>query len=417
MSRFEATTSVPKLQLTDRGFVAPSEPEILAGVQADINAALGGAANMALDTPQGQMAMTISAIIADCHDQLIALLNNIDPVLASGRMQDAIGALYFMSRLPAMPSRVEATITGTPGQIFKGGAHVATDGRHAWLLEADLTLPANGTVSTWLRCDVAGAVACPPGVLRAYSGVAGLQNVVNDHAGTTGRDTETRQAFERRRQQILSGHATGTNAALLGALLDLDGVVDAWVTDNPTDEPMALGAVTLPPHQLFICVAGGDVAAIGQVILQKKPPCCVTFGAETVTVTDHNAAYKAHHPQYEFHFSRPDDVAIKIEVTLLWNDRIPSDALDQVRRAVLHAAQNPDNRAQLLMGGDILASQFNASLTGLGDWVQILTVTLGSDDGKTVIPTERSYLSMEVYQLPFIKEDFISLILKDSHDA
>lgn len=417
MSRSEATTSVPKLQLTDRGFVVPSEPDVLAGVLADINAALGGAANMALDTPQGQIAMTMSAIIADCHDQLVALLNGIDPALAAGRMQDAIGALYFMSRLPAMPSRAEAVLSGTPGQRFRSGARMATDGRHAWLVEDDLTLPTNGTATIWLQCDQAGAIPCPPGALRAYKGVAGLQNVTNPHAGTLGRETESRQAFERRRQQILSGNATGTNAALLGALLDLDGVVDAWVTDNPTDEPMSFGALTLPPHNLFICVAGGETAAIGQVILKKKPPCCATFGHETVTVTDGNAAYKTRHPQYQFHFSRPDDVAIHIEVTLLQNDRIPADALDQIRQAVLQAAQRADGRARLRMGSEILASQFNASLAALGDWVQILGVRLGSRDGETVIPTERTFLTMEVYQLPYTQEDFITLTLKEIHDA
>ncbi|XAO70910.1 MAG: hypothetical protein AAYR33_07695 [Acetobacteraceae bacterium] len=106
--------------------------------------------------------------------------------------------------------------------------------------------------------------------MRAHNGVVGLQNVTNPHAGILGRETESRQAFERRRQQILSGNATGTNAALLGALLDLDGVVDAWVTDNPTDAPLTFSA-TLPSHNLFICVAGGEIAAIGQVILKKNP--------------------------------------------------------------------------------------------------------------------------------------------------
>lgn len=104
---------------------------------------------------------------------------------------------------------------------------------------------------------------------------------------------------------------------------------------------------------------------------------------------DGNAAYKTRHPQYEFHFSRPDDVAIHIDVTLLQNDRIPADALDQIRHAILQAAQSADGRAKLRMGSEILASQFNAPLAALGDWVQILGVRLGLSDGKTVIPTEK----------------------------
>ncbi len=76
MLRFEATTSVPKLQLTDRGFVVPSEPDVLAGVQ-PISTRLWWGCQYGPRYPAGQIAMTMSAIIADCHDQLVALLNGL----------------------------------------------------------------------------------------------------------------------------------------------------------------------------------------------------------------------------------------------------------------------------------------------------------------------------------------------------
>ena len=44
------------------GFVIPSTSAILAGVQEDYNAAFGGDLNSALDTPQGQLISSETAI-------------------------------------------------------------------------------------------------------------------------------------------------------------------------------------------------------------------------------------------------------------------------------------------------------------------------------------------------------------------
>ena len=50
------TTSVPQPTFGATGFQAPAESDILAGVLADMSAALGGNLNTALSTPQGQLA-------------------------------------------------------------------------------------------------------------------------------------------------------------------------------------------------------------------------------------------------------------------------------------------------------------------------------------------------------------------------
>ena len=59
-------TNVPKIQITDSGLKLPTHQEILSGVLADINAAFGGGLNTeSLETPQGQLASSLAAVIAD----------------------------------------------------------------------------------------------------------------------------------------------------------------------------------------------------------------------------------------------------------------------------------------------------------------------------------------------------------------
>ena len=49
------SSSVPAIVFSATGLVLPDESAILAGVQADMNAAFGGNMNAGLSTPQGQL--------------------------------------------------------------------------------------------------------------------------------------------------------------------------------------------------------------------------------------------------------------------------------------------------------------------------------------------------------------------------
>ena len=60
-------STVPQPTFGDNGFVAPAESDILTAVENDINAAFGGALNMELSTPQGQLASSETAIIGDVN--------------------------------------------------------------------------------------------------------------------------------------------------------------------------------------------------------------------------------------------------------------------------------------------------------------------------------------------------------------
>ena len=109
------TSSVPVIQWTPTGLVLPTEAAILAGVQADMNAAFGGNLNPALQTPQGQIASSETAIIADKNAAIAQLVDQVDPDNATGFMQDAIARIYFLNRNPGLPTTVQVTCVGDLG--------------------------------------------------------------------------------------------------------------------------------------------------------------------------------------------------------------------------------------------------------------------------------------------------------------
>src|SRR5438067_5191219 len=115
------TTNVPSITFTPTGVVLPSDADILSGIQADMNAAFGGNLNPSLSTPQGQLATSQAAILSAKNAEIAKFVNQIDPDVADGAMQDAIGRIYFLTRRPATSTAVQVDCLGQVGVIIPVG--------------------------------------------------------------------------------------------------------------------------------------------------------------------------------------------------------------------------------------------------------------------------------------------------------
>ena len=404
MPSSDATTNVPAPVLTDAGFTAPSEQDILAGVLADMNAALGGGASTALSTPQGQIALSETAILGDFLGAMLTIFNGVDPASSSGRMQEAIGRIYFMERRPATATTVTVQASvNAPGQTIAAGTVVAqgTDGS-LYVAPQAITLPRSATASLDLACQTAGAVSCPASSLTLYQAGLGLASLTNPSPGATGADAENRADFEARRAASVAANSIGQNASLMGALLELPGVTDAYVMDNPSATETVQQGVTMPAWSQYILVEGGDPAAIGQAILHKKPPGIPTVGAQTVTVQDTNPVYEGNAPSYTFHYDRPTPVAVHVVMEIATSDAVPSDAAGIIQQAIVAYLTTGANRIRL--GKTIYASRLSAVVDGLGDWAEVLTLTIGTDGS-----AGQNRLTLPVSQLATVTADTISV--------
>ena len=295
------STNVPPLVFTDAGVTGPTELEILAGVIADLQAAFGGGLRLSatdtntLATPQGQLASSEAAMISDRYSESLFLYNNIDPAYASGRMQDAICRINFVKRLPAEATIVTARCTGLAGTVIPSGALARSTDGNVFLAQDGGTIPGGGFIDLVFVCQVTGPIACPTGALNAiYRIIPGWDTVYNNSDGVTGRDAETRQELEVRRQQSVAANARGTNESLRGALLGLPGVLDAYVIDNPLSGSATVRGVTLGAYQLFAAVVGATDADVAKIVWRKKAPGAPFYngsGTVTVTVADDESGY------------------------------------------------------------------------------------------------------------------------------
>lgn len=388
------STSVPAPVLTDAGFVAPAESDILPGALADINAAFGNALNTDLTTPQGQLATTLTAILGDAYDQFLALANGVDPARASGRMQDAIGGIYFMQRLPATPTVVTVTCSGSPGTVVPEGTLIQDGSGNQYAADGPITIAATGVGIGTFSCTVPGAIDCPINSVSVYQSVTGLVSVSNQAAGVVGSNQEGRVEFEQRRQESVAANSVGSLAAVSGAVQAVSGVTDAYVTDNSTSAAVTIGGVSIAANSLYVCVNGGADEDVALAILRKKAPGCGYTGTTSVTVSDPNPAYSAA-PTYAVQFTRATATPVYISVTLKAGPLVPATVQTDVQAVVLSAFSGQDGGKRARIGDLLFASRYYAGVSSLGPWVEIVEITIGTAPNPTTFTAQ-----MQINQIP-----------------
>lgn len=385
-------TNVPDIEFTQAGLVLPQEADILAGVQADMDAAFGGGLNPALETPQGQLATSLTAIIGDKNARFAQIVNQVDPDLASGRMQDAIGRIYFLERKPARSTAVVATCIGLAGTNIQVGARAqATDG-NIYLCTQAGTIPSTGSIDLTFACAATGPIPCVAGSLnRIYQAIPGWDAVLNAGDGTVGANVESRSEFEERRRQSVSLNAKSSIQAIYANVLNVDGILDAYATENPTGLPKTINGYTLLPHSIYVAAIGGEAQDIARAIWEKKSNGSDYNGNTTVIVEDREG-YNYPYPVYVAKFEIPSDLPVKFLVEIVDSPSLPSDIEALVKRAVVDAFNGVDGGVRARIGAMILASRYYTPISAVSSSVQLLSVLIGTSTATEVsvlIPINR----------------------------
>lgn len=374
-------TNVPPLTFGPNGFVAPSQADVLAGVTADFNAAFGGGLNPGLETPQGQLATSLTAIIGAVNDNFVDMTNQMNPDFAQGKWQDALAEIYFLQRNPSEPTVVQALCTGGVGVAIPAGALAqALDGSFYTATDGGVIGPA-GTVTLSFACTVAGPIACPSGTLTRISRVVpGWDTITNPADGVLGNDTESRAEFEARREASVARNARGTLPAVLGAVLDVSGVLDAYVTENVTGSPVTIRGAVIKAHSLYVAAVGGAQLAVATAIWSKKAPGCDYNGNTTVVVQDTSSGYSPPFPSYNVTYEIPPALPILFVVNINNNPQVPSNAVALIQNAIIAAFSGSDGGARARIGSTLFASRYVVPVAALGIWAEILSLLIGSNN-------------------------------------
>ncbi|UOO77916.1 baseplate J/gp47 family protein [Neisseria sp. Dent CA1/247] len=389
-------TNVPNIVIDDTGVKIPSETEILDGVLADFNEAFGGNLNLNLETPQGQLASSLAAIINDKNNAIAQIINQVHPDFAAGVMQDAVAKIYFLERKPETDSVVECEFTGLVGTVIPKGFIAKDEAGNRWTLQNQAVIEESGTVTAVLTSQ-SGTEARAGTVTQIEQYISGLDRVTNKQDAVAGRKTESREDFRERRKNSVAINAHGTPASVYANVFALDGVSDVYVVDNPKHTADTIGGVSLKPHSLYVAVVGGNDDEIARKIWKFAGSGCDFTGNTTVTVLDESYAHPK--PSYSISFTRPSNAPIYFRVKVqsggdLGYEKIMKDALiDAFRR-----------RGKNKIGATIYAVDFVAPLSGMSG-VNLVSVEVGLSNSNYA-----SHVVANIDKIPVLSPENIQVV-------
>ena len=387
------------ISFTDTGPVLPDSATVLQEQEAIWQAAFDNLLNPDPATPQGQLMASLAAIVQDKNAQLAQLAANFDPATASGVWQDALAAIYFLERQPALSTVVQVTCTGLSGTRIVGAdsgdtaAQVKDADGNIFSCQTGGVIPESGSIVLPFAAVEPGPLVVPAhtitGIVEAQPG---WDSVDNANAGTTGRSVEGRREFELRRRQSVALNSRSMLASVYGRVGSVDGVIDLLTRQNRTSAPITINGVTLSPHSVYVAVLGGADADIAAALYNSVSGGCDYNGTTTVQYTDPVTG-----AEETVAFQRPSLVSLDVRVSIRRATDTSSAQLERAKENILadvsgQSYPNSDGSAhssaaeRIHIGDTIYASRFVCPVlaAGIRDVLSVTLARLGQSPGTTV---------------------------------
>lgn len=319
------------------------------------------------ETPAGQLVDGETALISQKDSELLVLANGFDPKTATGIFQDALGAIYFISRHVAEPTVVTCQCRGLQGTTIPAGAVIQDVNGNNYQSGTAAVIPESGLIDVVFSCTTPGPIEAAAGTVnKIITVIPGWDGVTNDTAGAVGRERETQAEFEQRRIDSVSKNSHGLAESVGGSVANLTGVIACRIEQNRGDDQIEVLGITIPPHSVYLSVYGGDVDEIGMTMHEKLDAGCGTAGNTSVTVTD-----PSNGSRNVYYFTIAELTNLYVRVNTAAGAVYDADNVKEAILANLNGETDAYSRAK--MGDTVFASRFYQDVidAGLTDLVSV----------------------------------------------
>ena len=372
----------------ETGFSADSTSTIRQSIVDDWTAVFddeNATLNTSSESPAGQIIDSLSVLVTGKDSEFLSLANQFNPLTASGIFQDALGAIYFLTRKVATSTVVSCTCTGTQGTIIPAQSIIkTTDGVKLYSLGA-ATIGADGTVEVEFAAQEPGAIDIGAHTAtQIITVIPHWDTVDNAAAGVPGSLIENRADFEKRRFNSVAANAHGSAAALQGAVYQVENVLDCLVLENKTDSTVTKQGVSLISHSVAVCVYGGEDDDIAETIYNKLDAGCGTNGNTDISFTSSDGVVN------NYKIVRPIPTPVYISVTINKTSQTPATVTQDIKNAIINDANGQDvnsGNTRCGMGQTIYASRFTVAIVksaGVNDLESVYIGLTASPAGNSV---------------------------------
>lgn len=314
--------------ISTEGFKRKRLDQLLEELNAEVKSIFGDNFNVSPESPDGQINGVISESNTNLWEIAEESYNAFNPSSATGVTLSNLVQLNGITRLPSTPSRVQLSLTGTPGIVIPIDSLISTsDTSDQFSTELEVTLDGAGNGSVFASALTVGPILALSGtVTKIDTPIAGWASVTNLTDAQVGTNEETDVELRARRERSVARDAQAIIDAIYAGVANVPGVTQTTVLENDTNLTDSNG---IPPHSFHVIVVGGVDVEIADVIWLKKPAGILSFGSTTTQILDSQGI------PHNISFSRPTTVDIYVEVDLTVFPEYPSNGDNLIKQAIV----------------------------------------------------------------------------------
>lgn len=278
--------------ISGSGLTTATQAELVAQLTAALQAIYGPDINLSSDSPDGQLMNIFIQAILDNLDLLTQVYNGMDPDHAFGVVLDSRVAYNGIQRQGGTFTLTNVSITTTKALTLQGldtfpndPYTVSDNAGTQWQLMATTNIAVAGTYVLAFQAALPGATLTTPNTITTpVTIVLGVTTINNPTTYTSlGINEETDAQLKIRRQRSVSLAGQGFLSNLLATLLNINGMVSAFVYENNTGDTDADGT---PGHTIWVITSGtAPVADIANAIYRKRNAGAGMRGDVSYTIT------------------------------------------------------------------------------------------------------------------------------------
>ena len=287
--------------------------------------------NIEPSTPQGQIITFITELFTKAQTDVLEFANVILNG-GTGIWLDAYCKTYYgIIRKTASKGSVTALISGTIGTIIPAG-FTAKSGDYEFETIAEYIIASGGNVYAELFAKDDGDFSVNIDTLTTIiTPVTGVERITNPYESVAGSDIETDNELRLRAANSLTYRATSIFDGMLAQILQLTGVSKIAGKENNTKNSVSYKGIMLEPNSIAVVVKGGDLQAIGKIMLENK-----TVGADVMGDIDINVYEEISKQTSTMRIYRPTQVALKAELQVAINNLTTQDYAEQLKNQIIN---------------------------------------------------------------------------------
>lgn len=359
--------------LTATGFYVPTFQELLSSIEDDFIQSFGDNIPLTSNSNLGILARQFAGRDRANWEQNQLVYYSAFISTAQGAALDYIGGNLGVARKTDKPATAQITVTTKEEFLLQAGERFETEDGYEFTLLRDLltTKQSDGTYkgTEWVQCEETGKdTNVPAGSITIESDPTDeVISVTNLQAAGDGQDYEDDETYRERLRMENAARPGSTHPGIRSALMNLSGVRQVDIVENPTESVDKYGNV---PESFHVYVLGGNKEDIAETLVDYIAAGTTMNGKQVLNPLDATG----NHREIKFDFATEKPIYVKVDINTdeSWN---MDDGLENVKQAVV------DYISDLKMGQKVYVTKLYPSVYSI-EGISDARIQIGTDPAK-----------------------------------